>query len=273
MNAEDRMAEALIKAIRRLSNDVEALILKACENESGRGGALALDAIRRNIECAERTSLPLCQDTGMFWCLASVGRESRCTIGAIESLVSSACAKASEEGFYRKSVVSDPIYRRINTGTNLPPVINYESAEGTGVTLRFLLKGFGSENCSSVRMLNPTAGEDGVVAAVCKMMEKAGGKPCPPVFLGVGVGGTMDRAAFLSKKAFFFSDGNKALEEKMLSRINRLGIGAGGLGGDNTALSVSVLSAPTHIAGLPVALTVNCWADRKCEVYISEDEL
>ena len=209
----------------------------------------------------------------MFWCLASVGRESRCRLGHLENIIVSACARAAADGYYRKSVVSDPVYSRTNTGTNLPPVIDYETVDGDGVTLRFLLKGFGSENCSSVRMLNPTAGERGVVDAVVEMMEKAGGKPCPPVFLGVGIGGTMDRAAFLSKKAFFFSDGNSALEQKLLARINQLGIGAGGLGGDNTALSVSVLSSPTHIAGLPVALTVNCWADRKCEIRIEEEEL
>ena len=273
MDAETRIADALVRAIRKLPDDVESLIMEAYAHESGRGGALALDAIRQDIECAERTGLPLCQDTGMFWCLASVGRESRCRLGHLENLIVSACARAAADGYYRKSVVSDPVYSRTNTGTNLPPVIDYETVAGDGVTLRFLLKGFGSENCSSVRMLNPTAGERGVVDAVAEMMEKAGGKPCPPVFLGVGIGGTMDRAAFLSKKAFFFSDGNSALEQKLLARINQLGIGAGGLGGDNTALSVSVLSSPTHIAGLPVALTVNCWADRKCEIRIEEEEL
>ena len=209
----------------------------------------------------------------MFWCLASIGRGSKVSIGALEELIASACMRAAKEGYYRKSVVSDPIYSRENTRTNLPPVISYECVDGDGVALSFLLKGFGSENCSSVRMLNPTAGEDGVVSAVLDMMEKAGGKPCPPVFLGVGVGGTMDRAAFLSKKAFFSSDGNNQLEARILSAVNELGIGAGGLGGNHTALAVSVLSAPTHIAGLPVALTVNCWADRKCTIRISEEEL
>ncbi len=273
MDAEERIVSALIKAIRKLPDDVETLILEAAESEEGRGGALALDAIVRNIGCAARTGLPLCQDTGMFWCLASIGRGSKVSIGALEELIASACMRAAREGYYRKSVVSDPIYSRENTRTNLPPVISYECVDGDGVALSFLLKGFGSENCSSVRMLNPTAGEDGVVSAVVDMMEKAGGKPCPPVFLGVGVGGTMDRAAFLSKKAFFSSEGNHHLESRILSAVNELGIGAGGLGGNHTALAVSVLSAPTHIAGLPVALTVNCWADRKCTIRISEEEL
>lgn len=273
MDAEERIVESLVKAIRKLPASSEALIAKAAEREECKGASLALGAITRNIECAEKTGLPLCQDTGMFWCLASIGRESRCRIGKLERLILSAAAEASAIGYYRKSVVSDPIYSRRNTGTNLPPVINYETMDGDGVVLRFLLKGFGSENCSSVRMLNPTSGERGVIDAVADMMRAAGGKPCPPVFLGVGVGGTMDRAAFLSKKAFFFSDGNSELEKRILDSVNALGIGAGGLGGDNTALSVSLLSEPTHIAGLPVALTVNCWAERKCEIRISEEEL
>ena len=273
MNAEDRICDALIRAIRKLPDDVGSLIAAASSTESGRGGKAALGAIMENIAIAERTGLPLCQDTGMFWCLASIGSGSRISLGDLEDLITRAAGRAAAEGYYRKSVVSDPIYSRINTKSNLPAVINYEKAEGRGVTLRFLLKGFGSENCSSVRMLNPTAGEDGVVEAALDMMRKAGGKPCPPVFLGIGVGGTMDRAAFLSKKAFFLSDGNTRLEERILSSVNSLRIGPGGLGGDHTALSVSVLSAPTHIAGLPVAMTVNCWADRKCEIHLEEGEI
>ena len=273
MKAEDKIKNALIKAIRKLPDDVEHLIIEAADSEESEAGRIVLNAIKENISEAARTGLPLCQDTGMFWCLASIGRGSSVSIGYVDSLIRRACLRAAEDGYYRRSVVSDPIYSRINTGTNLPPVISYEVVDGAGVTLRFLLKGFGSENCSSVRMLNPTAGEDGVVSAVLDMMRKAGGKPCPPVMLGVGVGGTMDRAAFLSKKAFFVSDGNAALEGRILAEVNRLGIGPGGLGGDNTALSVSVLSEPTHIAGLPVAMTVNCWAERKCCLAFKEGEL
>ena len=273
MDAETRIKEGLIKAIRKLPDEVEDLIHQAADCESGKGGSLALSAIEKNIEVAEKTGLPLCQDTGMFWCLASVGRDSSIPFKIIESLVNSAAEKAAREGYYRKSVVADPIYKRENTKTNLPVVLNYELRDGDGFTLHFLLKGFGSENCSSIRMLNPTAGEEGVVSAVIDMMKKAGGKPCPPVFLGIGVGGTMDRAALLSKKAFFFSDGNTALEDRLLRKINLLKIGLGGLGGDNTALSISLLSEPTHIAGLPVALTVNCWADRKFEIEIKESEV
>ena len=273
MNAEARITDALIRAIRKLPEDVESLIRSAHGRESGKGGRLALDAIVRNLEAAEATGLPLCQDTGMFWCLASIGRDSDVSLVRLERLITDACSRAACEGYYRRSVVSDPYGSRVNTKTNLPPVINYELVEGSGVTLRFLLKGFGSENCSSVRMLNPTAGEDGVAAAAVDMMKAAGGKPCPPVFLGIGVGGTMDRAALLSKKAFFFSDGNAELEKRILDAVNSLGIGPGGLGGENTALHVSVLSEPTHIAGLPVAMTVNCWADRKAEIALEAAEI
>ena len=180
MDAEERIVSALINAIRKLPDDVETLILEAAESEEGRGGALALDAIVKNIGCAARTGLPLCQDTGMFWCLASIGRGSKVSIGTLEELITSACMRAAEEGYYRKSVVSDPIYSRENTRTNLPPVISYECVDGDGVALSFLLKGFGSENCSSVRMLNPTAGEDGVVSAVLDMM----GIPVPAEMTG-----------------------------------------------------------------------------------------
>ncbi len=269
MRAEDRIKEALIQAIRKLPDDVEHLILEAEKSERSPSGALALRAIRMNIEGARRTGLPLCQDTGMFWCLASVGRDSGVPLSRIEEAVNAGAAAAAVEGYYRKSVVADPVYSRTNTRTNLPVVMNYELCEGSDVVISFLLKGFGSENCSSVRMINPTAGEDGVVSAVVDIMKAAGGKPCPPVFLGIGIGGTMDRAALLSKKAFFCEEPSP-LRERIISAVNDLRIGPGGLGGDHTILDASVLAEPTHIAGLPVAVTVNCWADRKASILFKE---
>ena len=225
-----------------------------------------------NISEAARTGLPLCQDTGMFWCLASVGRSSDVPLQRIEDAVIRGCGKAAEEGYYRRSVVEDPVYSRKNTRTNLPPVISYELVDGDAVVLHFLLKGFGSENCSSLRMINPTAGEEGVMDAVEDIVRKAGGKPCPPMFLGIGIGGTMDRAAFLSKKAFF-ADGDFAFKDKLLKRLNSLDIGPGGLGGSHTVLDASCVTEPTHIAGLPVAVTINCWADRKCSVVLEKGEI
>ena len=271
--AEDRIAEALIRAIRVLPEDVESLIRRAAVAEHGQAGRLALGAILENIDEARRSGLPLCQDTGMFWCLASVGRESSVPLCRVEEAIIAGAGRAAAEGYYRKSVVEDPVYSRRNTGTNLPAVISYELADGSDVTLHFLFKGFGSENCSSLRMINPTAGEDGVSAAVLDMMMKAGGKPCPPVFLGIGIGGTMDRAAFLSKKAFFKEPEDSPLRRRLMDEVNGLGIGPGGLGGSQTVLDISIISEPTHIAGLPVALTVNCWADRKCSIVFKEGEL
>ena len=272
MDAELRIRDALIAAIRRLPDKAEGLIHKAAMEETHPSGRLVLNAIEENIRVSAETGLPLCQDTGMFWCLASIGRDSGVFMAKVEDAVVKGAGMAAIDGFYRKSVVRDPVYSRVNTGTNLPPVIVFENIDGGDVVLHFLLKGFGSENCSGVRMLNPTAGEDGVVAAVADIIKTAGGKPCPPVFIGVGIGGTMDRAAVLSKKAFF-SSSDDPLAMKILSAVNELGIGPGGLGGRFSALSVSVLEEPTHIAGLPVAVTVNCWADRMAELVFKKGEL
>ena len=272
MDAEKAISDALIKAIRRLPDKASELIHEAAVNESHPSGRLVLDAIEKNIRISRETGLPLCQDTGMFWCLASIGRDSRVPLSRVEDAIINGAGKAAVDGFYRKSIVADPVYSRGNTGTNLPPVIVYESIPGSDIILHFLLKGFGSENCSGVRMLNPTAGEDGVIAAVVDIIREAGGKPCPPEFIGVGIGGTMDRAAVLSKKAFFHPS-DKELADRILEKVNELGIGPGGLGGHYTALSVSVIEEPTHIAGLPVAVTVNCWAERMAEIVFKEGEI
>ena len=198
-----RVKDGLVEAARILPEDIEKAILSAVP-EGGKAESV-MSAIKENLEISRKTGLPMCQDTGGFWCLASIGRDSDVRLSDIEHLILRGAEEASLAGYFRKSIVTDPVRSRKNTGNNLPPFIFYELEDGDAVELSFLLKGFGSENCSSIRMLNPTAGEDGVVNAVVQMMQKAGGKPCPPVFLGVGIGGTMDRAAFLSKKAFFRS--------------------------------------------------------------------
>ncbi len=270
-SAADRIRDALIKAARILPPDAASMINNAIA-EGGKAECV-LSAIKENLKVASETGLPMCQDTGAFWCMVTVGRDSDASLRDIESVVLEGTMKAAEEGFFRKSIVTDPVRERKNTGNNLPPFIFYELGTGSDVEVSFLLKGFGSENCSQIRMLNPTAGEEGVVQAVREMMEKAGGKPCPPVFLGVGIGGTMDRAAFLSKKAFFRESEDPVLSEKIMDAVNSLGIGPGGLGGMPTVLSVSVAVEPTHIAGLPVALTVNCWAERKAVVRFGKGEI
>ena len=165
MDAELRIRDALIAAIRRLPDKAEGLIHRAAMEETHPSGRLVLNAIEENIKVSAETGLPLCQDTGMFWCLASIGRDSGVFMAKVEDAVVKGAGMAAIDGFYRKSVVRDPVYSRVNTGTNLPPVIVFENIDGGDVVLHFLLKGFGSENCSGVRMLNPTAGEDGVVGA------------------------------------------------------------------------------------------------------------
>ncbi len=272
MNVKDRIKTSLIDAIVFLSPDVKEKIYLSHERETAESGKLVLNAIKENIKIAEEKHIPLCQDTGMFWCFAEIGKDSNCNIAKLESIINEACKEAAIEEFYRKSVVTDPIYKRTNTKTNMPAIINYGLIDGDKIIISFLLKGFGSENCSSVRMLNPTVGEAGVVNAVVDIMEKAGGKPCPPTFIGVGVGGTMDRAALLSKRAFFKKEEETELEKRIRTEINKLGIGAGGLGGINSCLSVQLLSEPTHIAGLPVAVTVNCWADRKVQLVFNKED-
>lgn len=276
MELSKSIEDVLSKAVRVLPDDVEKAIREALKSERDSKGRLVLEKIVQNIGVSSSTTLPLCQDCGMFYVWVEVGDRARFSMSALENEIYKGCENAAKNAFYRKSIVNEPVFERDNSKTNLPPVINYELKRGSSdISIHFLLKGFGSENCSSVRMINPTAGEDGVVNAVLDMMKKAGGKPCPPVFLGVGIGGTMDRAAMLSKKALMRDvDSHNPdkryhlLEERLIRKINALGIGPGGLGGDNTCLSVKIETAPTHIAGLPVALSVNCWADRKATLII-----
>ena len=270
---EDEIKDKVIEASRRLNPDVYEKLKKAYEREDGEEGRIVLKAILDNIGIASKTGLPLCQDTGMFWVLVSYASSSPYSLNELVDAVKSALEKAAEEGYFRKSIVSEPVFDRLNTKSNLPAVINIELIEGDVSTVDVLLKGFGSENCSAVRMLNPTAGKDGVVSAVLEMVKAAGGKPCPPMFLGIGIGGSLDRAALLSKKALIAKrehddERYDELEEEILEKVNALGIGAGGLGGKNTALEVNIEYEGTHIAGLPVALSVSCWADRKAHIEV-----
>ena len=270
---EEEIKDKVIEASRKLNPDVYEKLKKAYEREDGEEGRIVLKAILDNIGIASKTGLPLCQDTGMFWVLVSYASSSPYSLNELLDTVKSALEKAAEEGYFRKSIVSEPVFDRLNTKSNLPAVINIELIEGDVSTVDVLLKGFGSENCSAVRMLNPTAGKEGVVSAVLEMVKAAGGKPCPPMFLGIGIGGSLDRAALLSKKALIAKrehddERYDELEEEILEKVNTLGIGAGGLGGKNTALEVNIEYEGTHIAGLPVALSVSCWADRKAHIEV-----
>lgn len=268
----------LYSAIRRLNvhipEDVRAAITAAEGRESGPGRTV-LERILENMELAEEKGRPVCQDTGMLVALVTIGTGVEITAEGggssfIGAIIEEAAEAAYREGYFRKSVVSDPLKERRNSGTNLPPVIHYELAPGGVLEIALLAKGFGSENCSAVHMLKPTAGKAEVIQAAVDTLRRAGGSPCPPTILGIGLGGTMEQAALLSKKALLRELDDRhpdpwyaRLEEEILEAVNALGIGPGGLGGNVSCLGVKIEKRPTHIAGLPMAITVNCWADRK----------
>jgi len=243
-------------------------------------GAKVLGAIGENIKLAAEQNIPLCQDTGMAVCFVEIGNDVTVEGEPLEKTINRAVGEAYRDGYFRKSVVKDPLKDRTNTGTNLPPVIYYDFIEGGDIKISILAKGFGSENCSKIEMLKPTTDRAGVIDAVKKIVKTAGGSPCPPVILGIGLGGTMDYAAKLSKKAFFreLDDENPdeyyaLLESDILKDVNELDIGPGGLGGAATCLGVKIETYPTHIAGLPLAVSVNCWADRKFSVVIEGEKI
>jgi len=206
---------------------------------------------------------------------ASIGADAELDLSTLEKDISDGVAAAYAEGHFRTSIVSDPVFARTNTGNNLPVILYLELVPGDQLTLDIMMKGFGSENCSGLVMANPTAGAEGVADAVVEIVTRAGGKPCPPVIVGVGVGGTADRALLLSKKALLRKlddthpdERYAALELEILDRVNALGIGPGGWGGETTALAVKVMAEATHIAGMPVGVSISCWADRKEHIIL-----
>lgn len=240
--------------------------------ESNDLSRFALSIMNQNIKIAKEQKIPACQDTGMVIVFAKVGYNAR-----IDGDLYEAINEGVRRGYknLRKSIL-DPV-TRINTKDNTPAVIYTELVEGNCVTLDIMAKGFGSENMSSIHMLSPSNGVDGIKRAVCDTVKAAGGCPCPPVIVGVGLGGTMDKAAILSKKALFREIGSKNtdnyldnLERQLLTELNKLKIGAGGFGGDTTALAVFIESYPTHIAGMPVAVSICCHCNRHKSVRFGE---
>ncbi|MFW5726947.1 MAG: fumarate hydratase [Spirochaetia bacterium] len=276
----NRVYEGIRELNVRIPADVRQALTAASAAETGLGKKV-LERILENIELAKDKQRPVCQDTGMLLAMITIGTGVRIAGEEIAphsssdrhfigSIIEEATEAAYRDGFFRKSVVSDPLKQRTNSDTNLPPVLHYELVPGDGLEIALLAKGFGSENCSAIHMLKPTAGKEEVLAAVVDTVRRAGGSPCPPTVLGIGIGGTMEKAALLSKRALLrdLSASHPdpwyaELEAEILAAVNKLGIGPGGLGGRTTSLAVKVETYPTHIAGLPVAITVNCWADRK----------
>ena len=270
----DAVARLCVEANRELPADLAEKIAAASQCESSPLGRSVLCDLCENMQAARRLSLPVCQDTGIAVIFAEVGQEVHLTGGSFEEAVNEGVRRGYTEGLLRCSVAADPI-RRGNTGDNTPAVLHTRIVPGDRVSLTVAPKGFGSENMSRLRMMTPAATEDDIVAFVAETVREAGGNPCPPVVLGVGIGGDFEQCALLAKQALCrpVSERNPdpyyaALEARMLEAVNALGVGPQGFGGDTTALAVNIEWAPTHIAGLPVSVNVGCHVTRHKNVTI-----
>ena len=264
----ETVAQMCKEAAYYLPDDVYNAMKKARETETSPVGQNVLDQIIRNAEIAKAEDRPYCQDTGMTIVFLKVGQDLHITGGNLEDAINEGIAKGYTEGYLRKSVVAEPLFNRKNTQNNTPGVIYTEIVPGDKLEITVAPKGFGSENKSGVKMLVPADGVEGVKKAVMDIILHASMNPCPPMVVGVGIGGTMDRAALLSKKALTRSIDERnpmpeyaKLEEELLELINQTGIGPQ-LGGTTSALAVNIEWGPTHIAGLPVAVTICCHAMR-----------
>ena len=260
--------EMCIQANHYLSADMDAAMKHAADTEQSELGKKILHQLQDNLKIADEEMIPICQDTGMAVIFLEVGQDVHFEGAAIEDAVNEGVRQGYTEGFLRKSVVGDPLIRE-NTKDNTPAVIHYSIVPGDQVKITMAPKGFGSENMSRVFMLKPADGIEGVKHAILTAVKDAGLNACPPMVVGVGIGGTFEKCALLAKQALTrpvdeHSDIPyvKDLEEEMLSKINQLGIGPGGLGGTTTALAVNINTYPTHIAGLPVAVNICCHVNR-----------
>lgn len=271
---EEKVAELCIEANHYLGEDIKKCICSMAEEESWPVAKEVMARIEENIGIAEEGVFPLCQDTGMACVFMEIGQDVHFVGGLLEDAVNEGVRRGYGDGYLRKSVVADPL-RRVNTGDNTPAHIHIEIVAGDKVKITVAPKGFGSENMSRIVMLPPSAGEEGVKNFVVETVEMAGANPCPPVVVGVGIGGTFDKAALMAKKALllpadkenedsYYAD----MEKELLERINDLGIGPQGFGGKTTALAVNIIAAPTHIAGLPAAVNINCHVSRHREAII-----
>ncbi len=260
--------EMCIEANYILSDDVKNKIINSAAVESSEIGKKILSQLEENMEIAESEQIPICQDTGMAVVFIKVGQEVHITGGSLEDAINQGVREGYTEGYLRKSVVKDPLIRE-NTKDNTPAIIHYEIVPGDKVEITVAPKGFGSENMSRVCMLKPADGIEGVKNAVIETVKLAGPNACPPVVVGVGIGGTFEKCALLAKKALTRDINSESsieyvaeLEKELLSDINNLNIGPGGLGGKITALGVNIETYPTHIAGLPVAINMCCHVNR-----------
>ena len=259
-----------IEANHYLTKDMDDALKCAYSTEKSSLGKQVLNSLQENLKIAAEDMIPICQDTGMAVIFVEIGQEVHLEGGLLEDAINEGVRQGYVEGFLRKSVVKDPLIRE-NTKDNTPAVIHYEVAAGDKIKMTVAPKGFGSENMSRVFMLKPADGIEGVKEAVLTAVKDAGPNACPPMVVGVGIGGTFEKCALMAKKALTREVNVRShipyvaeMEEELLAKINQSGIGPGGLGGSNTALAVNINTYPTHIAGLPVAVNICCHVNRHC---------
>lgn len=269
----DTVARLCMEANQTLSPDLENALRQAAESEPWALAQSTLNTLCENLDAARETGLPICQDTGMACVFCEIGQDVHID-GDFEAAVNAGVAKGYTEGFLRKSVVRDPI-RRGNTGDNTPAVLQVRLVPGDRVKITVAPKGFGSENMSRLAMLKPSDGEEGVKQFVLDTVRQAGPNPCPPIVVGVGIGGTFERAALLAKQALLRPVGSHhpdpyyaSMEQELLQKINAMGIGPQGFGGRTTALGLQIETFPTHIAGMPVAVNISCHVTRHKEAVL-----
>ncbi len=266
------VAEMCQEANLYLGEEMEQALKRSLEVEESPTGKEVLQQLIENLEIARKEQIPICQDTGFAVFFVEWGQDVHLTGGTLEEAINEGVRRGYQEGYLRKSIVGDPLYDRKNTGDNTPAVIHTTIVAGDRVKIAFAPKGGGSENMSTVKMLKPADGEKGVIDFVVNHIKAAGPNPCPPIVIGVGIGGTFDKVAVLAKKALLRPVGQPhpdpayaALEQKILKEINKLGIGPQGFGGRVTALAVHIETFPSHIASLAAAVNINCHACRHLE--------
>jgi len=251
-----------------LNQDIRIKLEEACKKEKSPLGKEVLNKLLVNADIAAEKEMAICQDTGMAVFFIELGQDVHLEGGSLNEAINEGVRRGYDKGFLRKSVVEDPIFRK-NTNDNTPAIIHYDIVEGDRLKIDFAPKGFGSENMSALKMLKPSDGIEGIKGFIIDTVRKAGANPCPPIVVGVGIGGTMEKAAIMAKKALLRPLGIhntikyvEELEKEMLLMINKIGIGPAGFGGSSTALGINIETYPTHIAGMPVAININCHATR-----------
>ena len=266
--------ELCIQANYELPEDVQQALHHACQEEDSMLGKQTLSILEDNAMIAKTSRMPICQDTGMACLFVEIGQDVHIQ-GSLQEALQEGVRQGYQEGYLRKSIVDDPVFERRNTQDNTPAYIHYDIVEGNQLKIIVAPKGFGSENMSQVKMLKPSDGVEGIKDFVLKVVEEAGPNACPPMVIGVGIGGTFDYVTYLAKKAMLRKIGThhldkqyQQLEEELLEKINQTGIGPAGYGGKITALSLNIETYPTHIAGMPVAVSICCHVARHKEVIL-----